>query len=178
MDCRPSKGGEVQFTGWDEWAKKCGNPEGNGVLILAKAARELVRYHRGFLFPNGLKSLFFIGSSLRGGTGLRPCSAGAGEAVGDGVFSAQAECNQEFHLRVRPGVQGRCLDAIPLGLLPVCDYLSDFRCGSGVSAPVCRGIHGAWGGGLCFDADRKSTRLNSSHLGISYAVFCLDPEED
>src|SRR5437899_8726551 len=24
---------------------------------------------------------------------------------------------------------------------------------------------------LC--ADRKSTRLNSSHLGISYAVFCL-----
>src|SRR5262245_64871227 len=27
---------------------------------------------------------------------------------------------------------------------------------------------------LEFDAlDRKSTRLNSSHLGISYAVFCL-----
>src|SRR5262245_63666252 len=24
-----------------------------------------------------------------------------------------------------------------------------------------------------FDQDRKSTRLNSSHLGISYAVFCL-----
>src|SRR5947199_4851617 len=23
------------------------------------------------------------------------------------------------------------------------------------------------------DTDRKSTRLNSSHLGISYAVFCL-----
>src|SRR5436853_422108 len=28
--------------------------------------------------------------------------------------------------------------------------------------------------GACrFDQDRKSTRLNSSHLGISYAVFCL-----
>src|SRR5205814_10405740 len=27
---------------------------------------------------------------------------------------------------------------------------------------------GAWS-----DEDRKSTRLNSSHLGISYAVFCL-----
>src|ERR1039458_4398384 len=26
-------------------------------------------------------------------------------------------------------------------------------------------------GGFC--RDRKSTRLNSSHLGISYAVFCL-----
>src|SRR5438045_7836938 len=27
------------------------------------------------------------------------------------------------------------------------------------------------GGDIC--TDRKSTRLNSSHLGISYAVFCL-----
>src|SRR5437899_5134393 len=30
--------------------------------------------------------------------------------------------------------------------------------------------------GVCFlteAQDRKSTRLNSSHLGISYAVFCL-----
>src|ERR1035438_4461841 len=26
------------------------------------------------------------------------------------------------------------------------------------------------------DLDRKSTRLNSSHLGISYAVFCLKKE--
>src|SRR5205814_7332635 len=25
----------------------------------------------------------------------------------------------------------------------------------------------------CSGRDRKSTRLNSSHLGISYAVFCL-----
>src|ERR1035441_10239430 len=30
--------------------------------------------------------------------------------------------------------------------------------------PVCR---------MTVDPDRKSTRLNSSHLGISYAVFCL-----
>src|ERR1035438_9082985 len=28
-------------------------------------------------------------------------------------------------------------------------------------------------GGCRPDLDRKSTRLNSSHLGISYAVFCL-----
>src|SRR5436853_5390898 len=27
--------------------------------------------------------------------------------------------------------------------------------------------------GACGQRDRKSTRLNSSHLGISYAVFCL-----
>src|SRR5256885_12291942 len=30
----------------------------------------------------------------------------------------------------------------------------------------------AWRG-LCLPQDRKSTRLNSSHLVISYAVFCL-----
>src|SRR5256885_10889124 len=28
-------------------------------------------------------------------------------------------------------------------------------------------------GGLSYREDRKSTRLNSSHLVISYAVFCL-----
>src|SRR5258705_1510134 len=27
--------------------------------------------------------------------------------------------------------------------------------------------------GVAVSLDRKSTRLNSSHLGISYAVFCL-----
>src|SRR5256885_14952879 len=32
---------------------------------------------------------------------------------------------------------------------------------------------GLWDGKSEFDVDRKSTRLNSSHLVISYAVFCL-----
>src|SRR5690625_5440210 len=27
--------------------------------------------------------------------------------------------------------------------------------------------------GMCSSGDRKSTRLNSSHVAISYAVFCL-----
>src|ERR1035441_4521470 len=35
-------------------------------------------------------------------------------------------------------------------------------------------VRGEIAGHLCDPwADRKSTRLNSSHLGISYAVFCL-----
>src|SRR5699024_12335928 len=34
-----------------------------------------------------------------------------------------------------------------------------------------RAPHG--GGKLVFARDRKSTRLNSSHVSISYAVFCL-----
>src|SRR5258705_2914383 len=31
---------------------------------------------------------------------------------------------------------------------------------------------------LRLDLDRKSTRLNSSHLGISYAVFCLKKKKE
>src|SRR5262245_64123319 len=40
-----------------------------------------------------------------------------------------------------------------------------------------RGPHRRWDGPALLvrglGPDRKSTRLNSSHLGISYAVFCL-----
>src|SRR5438270_7029570 len=38
------------------------------------------------------------------------------------------------------------------------------------------GLHFQWSGTLSFSermGDRKSTRLNSSHSQISYAVFCL-----
>src|SRR5438045_5269866 len=40
------------------------------------------------------------------------------------------------------------------------------------STPKCSRA-GRSGAALRWDRDRKSTRLNSSHLGISYAVFCL-----
>src|ERR1022692_5097330 len=33
-------------------------------------------------------------------------------------------------------------------------------------------------GAMAPDRDRKSTRLNSSHLVISYAVFCLKKQKD
>src|ERR1035441_10860035 len=42
--------------------------------------------------------------------------------------------------------------------------------------PRMRGVLGLFEG-VCSgaaDGDRKSTRLNSSHLGISYAVFCFE----
>src|SRR5574344_2637185 len=49
-------------------------------------------------------------------------------------------------------------------------YTTLFRSGSGKTAIV-----EAWCkmNGLTLVADRKSTRLNSSHQIISYAVFCL-----
>src|SRR2546426_6720900 len=46
-------------------------------------------------------------------------------------------------------------------------------------SPWRRGITRAWrrpGGPI--QTDRKSTRLNSSHLVISYAVFCLKKKTD
>src|SRR5690242_20791975 len=33
-------------------------------------------------------------------------------------------------------------------------------------------------GGLILTKDRKSTRLNSSHMSISYAVFCLKKKKN
>src|SRR5205807_9190462 len=51
-------------------------------------------------------------------------------------------------------------------------YTTLFRSRAGA---VCAGGAGAGcrGGPLFAGQDRKSTRLNSSHLVISYAVFCL-----
>src|ERR1039458_7113398 len=40
-------------------------------------------------------------------------------------------------------------------------------------APVALNAHTGSSRSSCRVQDRKSTRLNSSHLGISYAVFCL-----
>src|SRR3712207_7747062 len=38
---------------------------------------------------------------------------------------------------------------------------------------TCRGVVKDANGEMIIGADRKSTRLNSSHANISYAVFCL-----
>src|SRR5436853_5100727 len=63
--------------------------------------------------------------------------------------------------------------------LPICHARhGQARCRGGRGGDLLGGQAGALrrrrvrrrGGRL---ADRKSTRLNSSHLGISYAVFCL-----
>src|SRR2546426_3545533 len=44
---------------------------------------------------------------------------------------------------------------------------------SGTEASPGAGGHRPARRGRCLSSDRKSTRLNSSHLVISYAVFCL-----
>src|SRR5437762_6956828 len=45
--------------------------------------------------------------------------------------------------------------------------------GSSHASHLCARAGGAWTAGIANGRDRKSTRLNSSHRCISYAVFCL-----
>src|SRR5205814_10369735 len=59
------------------------------------------------------------------------------------------------------------------GLGPSRAVHHDERTGGARARAVDRAGHELLAGaGLALDQDRKSTRLNSSHLGISYAVFC------
>src|SRR5262245_65265393 len=51
-----------------------------------------------------------------------------------------------------------------------CEMWDDDDLGAALRAELAQRTPPRPRGGL---ADRKSTRLNSSHLGISYAVFCL-----
>src|SRR5258705_1621427 len=61
-------------------------------------------------------------------------------------------------------------------LFPYTTLFRSIEHGDGGTAEVFR-LMASRGVALCptlaADEDRKSTRLNSSHLGISYAVFCL-----
>src|SRR5256885_11926670 len=53
-------------------------------------------------------------------------------------------------------------------------FRSGHPCDRSADAGVVAGFHdGALSIACCSRPDRKSTRLNSSHLVISYAVFCL-----
>src|SRR5260221_13362699 len=53
--------------------------------------------------------------------------------------------------------------------LPICTRLNSSQAEDGIRDHCVTGVQ------TC--ADRKSTRLNSSHTVISYAVFCLRSEE-
>src|SRR3990167_8803496 len=54
----------------------------------------------------------------------------------------------------------------------------DRKCGDGRDAEAVYGAGAGGGDGSARDADRKSTRLNSSHSQISYAVFCLKKKKN
>src|SRR6267143_2694690 len=53
-------------------------------------------------------------------------------------------------------------------------YTTLFRSGR----PCCAAVAGCSSAAPCGRRDRKSTRLNSSHSSISYAVFCLKKKKN
>src|SRR5437763_5063044 len=59
-------------------------------------------------------------------------------------------------------------DALPISSAPTVEHV----------AAVYEKLVGETGAGLITQADRKSTRLNSSHRCISYAVFCLKKKNE
>src|SRR3712207_8656217 len=64
-------------------------------------------------------------------------------------------------------------DALPIFRLPVLQPRREPH-GARERRPAgAAGRHAAPGGAAARGRDRKSTRLNSSHANISYAVFCL-----
>src|SRR5437899_12112970 len=68
-------------------------------------------------------------------------------------------------------VIGSSTDAVRRGRLK--DFGADLAVDSSDPGWVDQVLKATGGEGVDLIVDRKSTRLNSSHLGISYAVFCL-----
>src|SRR2546422_5496560 len=66
-------------------------------------------------------------------------------------------------------------DALPICAQYLCPALPPFA--SGAIAEAERIMQPHRGASICF-VDRKSTRLNSSHGYISYAVFCLKKKKE
>src|SRR3712207_8591036 len=72
----------------------------------------------------------------------------------------------------RPGPRGRDFYDRPDGEQQhLQNWVDAIRNGRQPSAPISAGVSAAAAAHL--GKDRKSTRLNSSHATISYAVFCL-----
>src|SRR5262245_65708840 len=62
--------------------------------------------------------------------------------------------------------------------LPICKRAGEARHDRDVLMWIRPAPARHWVGGEGEHEDRKSTRLNSSHLGISYAVFCLKKKKN
>src|SRR5690606_40462082 len=108
-----------------------------------------------------------------------------------GCLAVFAFVDQEYFLTIRPlfnsvfatfdAIRGLCVYRISCGHLHcrsehLCQALCAVRCQHMTKTSRCPGGDGCQRpvfGRKIVTLDRKSTRLNSSHVKISYAVFCL-----
>src|ERR1039458_1657596 len=108
--------------------------------------------------------LLFAWIMMVPGTGFDPVRAGVG-AVHD-PDAACAACHRAIYERYHKTPMAQASGPADEGFIAA-DFV---HAASGVHYTVTREAGHVW---LNYEReDRKSTRLNSSHLGISYAVFC------
>src|ERR1035441_3788794 len=92
------------------------------------------------------------------------------EMVREGIRNF-LEIDDDIEVVGQAATVAEALTRIPLTKPDVA--ILDVRLDDGSGIEVCREIRSNYPEITCLMLDRKSTRLNSSHLGISYAVFCL-----
>src|SRR5690625_6956569 len=108
------------------------------------------------------------------GLGLPVATAAPpGESVAIEVVSSRADAVSGGDARVRVQVpEGVDAGAVQLTLNGT-DVTGDLSVTDGDLEGVIEGMRPEGASVLRASGDRKSTRLNSSHVAISYAVFCL-----
>src|SRR5947209_15530100 len=85
-----------------------------------------------------------------------------------------------FRSSVTPSEDYAAVDAVPNGAAVALDALAGIGTRGALREPLSSlaGQLNAHRNALTVVADRKSTRLNSSHANISYAVFCLKKKKN
>src|SRR5256885_11930489 len=86
-----------------------------------------------------------------------------------------------FFFQAEDGIRDYKVTGVQTCALPIClGDVAGLGCrGDGTDGRgMLEGLADAPGATLLLHVDRKSTRLNSSHLVISYAVFCLKKKKN
>src|SRR5690242_21173996 len=86
------------------------------------------------------------------------------------LFRSRREGTPPVHVRHKPG--GHSMETTTNGAPAVDEVQTQWNRVIGRRAFL-KGVGAVGAGALAGGTDRKSTRLNSSHMSISYAVFCL-----
>ena len=115
-----------RFTGWDERRKIGPNGVQRPQLLSQNRPKTGTLNRKDFISQMASNPYFSLAVLFLAalGFGLAPLALAW---LWSRVFSpAKPNADQELHLRVRTGVKGRCLGAVPLRLLPVRHHLSIF----------------------------------------------------